>query len=281
MSLAQGKQFKKKGVMILSEKRVKQLIILSACLVSTLIVSNLLALKIISFFSVPVDAGILFFPLSYVAGDLLAEFFGEKIADFVALVAAMFGMLTLVVFRLATYFGDYPGANNSGFGAMAAMSSQVFLASIVSFLLGQISNNRIFEFVRLRDASHYPVAFDLNPGPDRQRFWLVEKWHDFLSRHGIARNVFAEVRREHDRDIRKPKIADLDFMAAFAKRALASSSIAHLIDALVFETVAFYGRLPAAEFMIQVTFAYFAGLVLELAFFPVTYFLAVKGRSPK
>lgn len=278
MSLAQGKQFKKKGVMILSEKRVKQLIILSACLVSTLIVSNLLALKIISFFSVPVDAGILFFPLSYVAGDLLAEFFGEKIADFVALVAAMFGMLTLVVFRLATYFGDYPGANNSGFGAMAAMSSQVFLASIVSFLLGQISNNRIFEFVRLRDALHYPVTFDLSPGPDRQRFWLVEKWHDFLSRRGIVREG---VRQEHDRDIRKPKIADLDFMAAFAKRALASSSIAHLIDALVFETVAFYGRLPAAEFMMQVTFAYFAGLVLELVFFPVTYFLAVKGRSPK
>lgn len=217
---------------------VKRLIILSAGLVTSLIVANLSALKIWSAFGIPVDAGILIFPLSYITGDLLAEFYGEKTADFVALIAAIFGVVTLGVLNLARLLPDYPGVDNRGFYVLASMAGRIFFASIVSFLLGQVANNRVFELVR--NKSKMSAMIDLDP---------------------------------------PQKITDLKFMAAFAKRALVSSSAAHAVDAVIFEVVAFYGKLPIADFLMQVVVAYVAGLALELLIFPATYFIAYKGHS--
>ncbi len=209
---------------------------MSASLVATLIIANLLALKIWSCFGIPVDAGIFIFPLSYIAGDLLAEFFGEKIANFVALIAALFAVLTAALLGFACQLQDYPGADNQGFEIVASMAGQVFFASIFSFLLGQFTNNRIFELIRGKSSS------------------------------------------QQNQQDRQAGAFDLSFMAAFAKRAITSSSVAHLVDAVIFELVAFCGRLPVVDFVIQVVSAYFAGLMLELVFFPVTYFLVAKDR---
>lgn len=204
----------------------------------TLIVANLLALKIWRFFDIPVDAGILLFPLSYITGDLLAEFYGEKIADFVAFVAASFGVMTLTVFYLASCLPNYPGADNSGFEAAASLAGRIFLASIVSFLLGQIANNRLFEKVRHR-RNHTIDSVEMKP----------------------------------------KRITDKRFLAAFAERAIVSSGVAHAVDAVVFEVIAFYGKLPISEFLRQVIWAYIFGLAIELFIFPLTYFLAYKGHS--
>lgn len=231
---------------------MKWLIILSAGLATSLIVANLLALKIWKLGVFPVDAGVLIFPLSYMTGDLLVEFYGEKIADFVALVAAVFGMLTLGVLCIAYVLPGYPGADNSGFEAMTTMAGRVFLASIVSFLLGQIANNRVFDAIRHKQ--------------------LLTS---------IGYNPFVEMRRQLDLQAEPipVRIIDQKFITAFAKRALVSSSAAHAVDAIVFEVIAFYGKLPFWAFLKQVIFAYLLGLVLELLIFPVTYFLAYKGHS--
>lgn len=225
---------------------MKWLIILSAGLATSLIVANLLALKIWKLGVFPVDAGVLIFPLSYMTGDLLAEFYGEKIANFVALVAAVFGMLTLGVFCIAYTLPGYPGVDNSGFEAITTMAGRVFFASIVSFLLGQIANNRVFDAIRHKQP---------------------------LTSIGMRRQLDLQA------EPIPVRITDQKFVAAFAKRALVSSSAAHAVDAIVFEVIAFYGKLPFLEFLSQVVFAYLLGLVLELLIFPVTYFLAYKGHS--
>lgn len=236
----------------MSEKRIRWLIIASASLVMTLIVANLLALKIWWLFGVPVDAGILLFPLSYIVGDLLAEFYGEKLANFVALVAAMFGVLTLAVIALANQLLDYPGVDNSAFTVIASAAGRIFLASIVSFLLGQLANNRLFEAIRHRGG------------------WL-----------GLARDPFAVVKLGVGAELANvsPKLTDLSFVSAFAKRAIISSGAAHAVDAVVFEVFAFYGKLPFSEFCRQVVWAYLLGLTLELLLFPVTYYVAWRGHS--
>ena len=58
------------------------------------------------------------------------------------------------------------------------------------------------------------------------------------------------------------------------RRIFLSSCVAHLVDSLVFETVAFYGRLPFMEFVTQAAFAYAAGLLLEAMLLPLTKYLA-------
>ncbi|MDO4759479.1 MAG: queuosine precursor transporter [Candidatus Saccharibacteria bacterium] len=54
-------------------------------------------------------------------------------------------------------------------------------------------------------------------------------------------------------------------------RTLGSSAVAHLLDVLIFETVAFMGVLAWSDFLKQAGFAYLAGMILEVILTPLTY----------
>lgn len=60
----------------------------------------------------------------------------------------------------------------------------------------------------------------------------------------------------------------------FTIRALGSSAIARLIDSAIFETIAFVGVLSFGEFLAQASFAYIAGMALEVVLVPLTYLIA-------
>lgn len=62
-------------------------------------------------------------------------------------------------------------------------------------------------------------------------------------------------------------------------RAIASSMVARLVDSAIFETIAFVGVLSFGEFIGQATFAYFAGLFLEILLIPLTYLVVGGARK--
>lgn len=203
-----------KATVILPNAALRSLIVMATLMTMTMIVANLAATKIWSFFGIPFDAGILLFPLSYILGDLLAEIYGRKTADFVATAGAMTGILTVIFMLLAKLLPDYAGADNSSFVVITEATGRVFAASIVGFLAGQVVNNYIFE---------------------RRRY------------------------------------AGKSFMDS----ALVSSMIAHLPDILLFEPIAFWGRLSMQEFMLQAVVAYGVAILIEMVLlFSVTDRLA-------
>lgn len=60
-------------------------------------------------------------------------------------------------------------------------------------------------------------------------------------------------------------------------RALISSTPAHLIDSVLFETLAFLGRLPLDKFVTQIIFAFIVGIVIEgLVSWKLTPYTALK-----
>lgn len=180
-----------------------------------LVVANLMAMKIWNFCGIPVDAGILLFPISYIIGDLLMEIYGQKMANRVAWYGSVFGALTAFFLLVAHLLPDYPGVDNSAFEVSYSMVGRIFLASLLAFLASQLTNNYVFEKIR-----------------------------QSTKEYQLLRRIFL------------------------------SSCAAHLVDSLVFETVAFYGRLPFWEFIAQAAFAYVAGLLLETALLPLTRYLA-------
>lgn len=194
---------------------VSVLLLFSSALCVILLVANLMAMKIWDFCGIPVDAGILLFPISYILGDLLMEIFGKKTADRVAIYSSIFGALTGIALFLASLLPSYPGVDNSAFDASYSMVGRIFLASLLAFLASQLTNNFIFEEIRKHTKENQLI----------QRIFL-------------------------------------------------SSCVAHLVDSLVFETIAFYGRLPFDQFVTQAVFAYIAGLLLEVILLPVTKYLA-------
>lgn len=181
------------------------LVLMTALMTMTLIMANFAAVKIWNLGGIPVDAGILLFPISYVIGDLLVEIYGRKLADQVAWASCLIGGLTVLIMLLASMLPDYPGADNAAFQTVAEITGRVFVASIVGFIASQLLNNYVFDKIR-----------------------------------------------EHQKT------------DSFAMRALVSSILAHIPDILLFEPIAFLGRLSLAEFFEQATFAYVASVVMEM-----------------
>lgn len=218
------------------------LIAMTAILSVVLIVSNIAALKIwqlkfpypaqiwpikrFDWLCLPVDAGILLFPISYAVGDLLMNIYGRKIADLVALWSAILSMTTAVILWIAkVILPDYPGADNSAFVVAQDAMGRIFLASVVGFLASQVLNNYVFAQMRAKEEP-----------------------------------------------------ANEELSANFRRRAIISSVIARIADVVIFETLAFFGKLPLMEFLRQMAFAYVAGVIIELVISRLTARIAKKLR---
>lgn len=199
---------------------VKVLILFSVALGVTLLASNLAALKVWSLGGIPVDAGILLFPLTYMVGDLLVEIFGKKVANLVSVYCSLFAVIVAGVLLFAKIvLPDFPGVDNSAFDIIQGATGRIFLASVAGFLAGQLINNGLF--VQLRKSKR----------------------------------------------------------TNFIKRALLSSVVAHVFDSLIFETLAFIGRVSFGDFVTQAIFAYLAGLLLETVLSPITAKVAARLRQ--
>lgn len=121
------------------------------------------------------------------------------------------------------------------------------------------------------------VALADFPGVDNSAFNIIQSATGriflasvagFLIGQVINNGVFAAIRaKQSDKNIR------------FVKRALLSSVVAHIFDSLVFETLAFWGRVSPGDFLLQIIFAYLAGLALEIILSPITAILARRLRN--
>lgn len=114
------------------------------------------------------------------------------------------------------------------------------------------------------------------PGVDNSAFEIIQSATGriflasvagFLAGQIINNGVFASIRARQKSE------------AGFLKRALLSSVVAHIFDSLVFETLAFVGRVPFGDFLMQMVFAYFAGIALEVILSPLTAMLARRLRK--
>lgn len=141
-------------------KAARYLMIMGAVMSCMVVVANLAAIKLWNLFGIPVDGGIIMFPITYILGDLLVEIYGRRTADTVASCGLALGLLTCALLWIVAALPSYPGADNSAFVAISSMASRIFLASIFSFWCSQRLNN--FLFVKIRQNS--PASLN--------RFWF-------------------------------------------------------------------------------------------------------------
>lgn len=237
----------------------KWLVCLSVALGVTLIVSNLAALKIwkitlpitipsanwltktFHWVDIPVDAGILLFPFSYIIGDLLVAVFGKRLANIASFAATIMGLVTVAILYGVKLLPDYPGVDNTAFNVVQNATGRIFLASVIGFAISQPVNNLVFDEIKCR-----------------------------------AEAKFAN-RRYTDEEIQTERAKSDD---TFQKKEIISSLIARLFDVIPFEIIAFLGILSFSEFVKQVIFAYVAGCLLEfiLSFLNKHLANALKGR---
>jgi queuosine precursor transporter len=199
-----------------------------AAYVCVLLCSNLIGPSKEITFEVPLIgsvtflAGVLFFPISYIFGDILTEVYGygrdRRVvwAGFAALAFA--SLMATVVVHLPPSSGSM--ANQAAVEAVFGSTWRIVLASIVAFLCGTFVNS-------------YVMA--------KMKIWTKGRW--------------------------------------LWTRIIGSTVCGELVDSIIFYSVAFYGRMPAAHLVAIMFTQYVLKSGWEIIATPLTYRLVAFLKS--
>ena len=196
----------------------KLLVYLAAISAGTLLISNLTAVKLWDFFGIAVDGGVVVFPLTYIIGDLIIEFYGKKTAKDIIFAGFLVNIIAVIVFYIVILLPSYDGWQmQDAFTNVLGFAPRIIFGSLIAYVCSNLFNN--FIFTKLKNGKGF-------------------------------------------------------FANSFIARALGSSTLAHLLDCAVFETIAFIGVLPFKEFLAQACLAYLLGLGFELLLSPIEAIIA-------
>lgn len=128
-----------------------------AAFVATLLCSNIIgATKVVKIHNITFGAGALFFPISYVFGDILTEVYGYARARRVvwAGFAAMIfvSLMSWIVLALPPAPGwPHQGAYEAIFGA----TPRIVLASLIAFFAGEFSNSYVLAKMKIKTEGRF------------------------------------------------------------------------------------------------------------------------------
>lgn len=117
--------------------------------VSCILISNILASKIISIFGFSMTGGVLVFPITYILGDVITEVYGFKNSKKVIVYGFICNLLMVILFAIAMRL-PYPEywQNQEAFVAILSNTPRLLLASFIGYLLGGLSNAFIMEYIK-------------------------------------------------------------------------------------------------------------------------------------
>jgi hypothetical protein len=138
--------------MLLTEQnRPSYLFVIIACLfVTSLLLSNIIAGKLITIGGVILPGAVILFPLAYIIGDILTEVYGYNRTRMViwtgfACNILMVGVFFLVMAIPSPSFFEAEGA----FATVLGMTPRIVLASLIAYLVGEFSNAAILSRMKI------------------------------------------------------------------------------------------------------------------------------------
>lgn len=117
-----------------------------------LVISNIVAVKLIAFGPLTVDGGVFLFPLVYIIGDVLAEVYGLKAtrrAIFTGFALSVTATLTILLVQVSPPAAEWSG--QAAYEEVLGFVPRIVLASMAGYLVGQLVNAWLL--VRLRDGA--------------------------------------------------------------------------------------------------------------------------------
>ncbi len=142
------------------DARTKLFVALSASFVGALVVGDIIGVKLVQptmfGYPLPISAGMVPFPITFLLTDLLNEFYGQKAARFVTWVglgvaAGTFIIINIVMvipFAPFTEAVSFDGTREAAFNNVFGGSTRILLASMVAFVIGQFSDIAVFHALK-------------------------------------------------------------------------------------------------------------------------------------
>lgn len=132
----------------LAEDKSEMTPLLSALMivfVSFLIMSNVLANRMVRIGPFSLDAGNLTFPITYILSDLFSEVYGYKWSRRVTIYATILNLIFVVFIKIGCIlpYPDYFDPSN--FSIALNGSTRIVIASTISYYLGDLFNDKVFK----------------------------------------------------------------------------------------------------------------------------------------
>jgi uncharacterized integral membrane protein (TIGR00697 family) len=127
------------------------LIIVTAMFVTSYLVSNIMAVKVIGFFDLfYFDAGTITFPFAYMLGDVLTEIWGYRTAKRTILLTLCCNIVMVICTQIGVWLPspDYLDATASAYNTIFSYVPRIVIASLTGFLLGELSNAWIMDKIK-------------------------------------------------------------------------------------------------------------------------------------
>jgi queuosine precursor transporter len=126
---------------------------LAGFFVTALVVSNIIAVKLVEVEGRVFDAGNVLFPLAYLLGDVLTEVYGFRAARRVILLGFACNVLAVGAIQLAVRLpaAGFWEENEAAFETILGTTWRIFVASLCAYLVGELTNS--FVLSRLKVAT--------------------------------------------------------------------------------------------------------------------------------
>jgi uncharacterized integral membrane protein (TIGR00697 family) len=123
----------------------RYLLVIVGLFVMTLVVSNIVAVKIVEVAGRQFDAGTLLFPLAYLIGDVMTEVYGYRRARTVIWIGFLANLIAVGAIQIAIHLppADFWAENQEAYETVLGTTWRLFLGSLAAYLVGEFSNSYI------------------------------------------------------------------------------------------------------------------------------------------
>jgi uncharacterized integral membrane protein (TIGR00697 family) len=132
----------------------KLYVCLAAVFVSCLLLGDVIGGKTIPTFSIaghdlgPISVGIIPFPVTFLLTDVVNDFYGRKGARFLTLLGFAMALLAYALLQITTAMAPHESTyfTQAEYAKIFGGSSQLFIASMIAYLIGQFLDIQVFQF---------------------------------------------------------------------------------------------------------------------------------------
>lgn len=135
------------------KKTQQNLMLLNGIFLATLIVSNIVSAKVVSFWGLVIPAAIVGYPITFLMTDVIGEIWGKKEASRTVRLGLICQFLSLALIGLAIALPVAPFADNQAeFQSIMGQSFRVVAASLTAYMLAQF--NDVYIFHKLKEKTN-------------------------------------------------------------------------------------------------------------------------------
>lgn len=124
---------------------------LSVLFITCLLLSNILAAKLLRIGEWSVTAGVLGFPISYILNDIMTEVYGFKLAKKVIYIGFLMNFFMVLIFSLAIVLPAPTWYEMSDeFAMIIGSTPRIIIAGLAAYLSGSLVNARVMSRMKIK-----------------------------------------------------------------------------------------------------------------------------------